>query len=265
LIMVAIIETMAAQSGHWYSRDGTPAYEIIGANGKQRPTTLRDARKLDLVPSVSGIIKMAAAPGLERWKIEQTLLAALTLPRIDGESLDDYANRVMKDSAEQGKKAMELGTFIHASLEKSYIGESFPGEHVEHCAGTHKAIADHFGQDILWSAEKSFCHELGYGGKCDLHHKDLGFASPIPEGVVIDFKTKDFGPDKIPDTWDEHALQLAAYREGFCMPSARCAIVYVSTTTPGLAVVKELPEDELDRGWRMFVALLTYWKAKNKA
>ena len=82
--------------------------------------------------------------------------------------------------------------------------------------------------------------------------------------VVVDFKTKEFDESKPPDTWDEHALQLAAYREGFEMPSARCAIVYVSVSVPGLAVVRELPEEDLERGWRMFVALLTYWKAKNR-
>jgi hypothetical protein len=256
--------TIASESGHWYDKDGNPAYTIIGKNGKERNTTLRDARVLNLVPSVTTIIRNAAAPGLERWKATQVLLSALTLPKTEGESLDDYSDRVIKDSGEQSKKAMELGTFIHGSLEKSYIGQSFPGEHIEHCAGTHKAISEHFGEEILWSAEKSFCHELGYGGKCDLHHKDVGFGSPIPEGVVIDFKTKEFTADKLPDTWDEHALQLAAYREGFEIPSARCAIVYVSTSVPGLAVVKELPEEELERGWRMFVALLTYWKAKNR-
>ena len=37
-------------SEHWYSRDGRPAYEVESAKGMMRPTTLRDARKLGLVP-----------------------------------------------------------------------------------------------------------------------------------------------------------------------------------------------------------------------
>ena len=65
-----------AESGHWYDRDGKPAYTVIGKNGKERNTTLRDAREKDLVTSVTTILKVAAAPGLERWKQEQVLLAA---------------------------------------------------------------------------------------------------------------------------------------------------------------------------------------------
>ena len=73
------------ESTHWYTRAGNPMYTIIGKNGKERNTTLRDARTLDLVPSVTTILGVAAKPGLEKWKQEQVLLAALTLPRQDGE------------------------------------------------------------------------------------------------------------------------------------------------------------------------------------
>ena len=61
--------TFAAESGHWYQADGTPAYEIVGANGKMRPTTLRDARKLNLYPSVTTIIRLMDAPGLDRKSV----------------------------------------------------------------------------------------------------------------------------------------------------------------------------------------------------
>ena len=44
--------------------DGTPAYTIVGKNGKERPTTLRDARQHGLLPSVSGIIRSPQRP---RW------------------------------------------------------------------------------------------------------------------------------------------------------------------------------------------------------
>lgn len=261
--MIMTEKTIASESGHWYQRDGTPAYTLIGANGKERNTTLRDARKLDLVPSVSGIIKMAAQPGLEAWKTHQLALAMATLPKLDGEDLDAFIDRAKDDARQQSLNAMQKGTDIHGSLEKAYLGLPFDRDHMLYVGGTQEAIRRHFGA-VSWSAEKSFAHELGYGGKCDLHHKPEGFSGSIPEGVVVDFKTKEFGPDSLPDTWDEHALQLAAYREGFDMPSARCAIVYVSVSVPGLAVVKELPEEDLERGWRMFVALLTYWKAKNR-
>ena len=68
-----------AESGHWYAQDGEPMYTIVGANGVERNTTLRDARKEGFVPSVTTIIGIAAKPSLENWKIDQALNSALTL------------------------------------------------------------------------------------------------------------------------------------------------------------------------------------------
>ena len=60
--------TVATEAGHWYKRDGATAYTIEGANGKVRNTTLRDARKHGLLPSVTTIMRVAASPALEKWK-----------------------------------------------------------------------------------------------------------------------------------------------------------------------------------------------------
>ena len=50
-------------AGHWYTQEGEPMYTIIGANGRERNTTLRDAKTLGLVPSVTTIIGMIAKLG----------------------------------------------------------------------------------------------------------------------------------------------------------------------------------------------------------
>ena len=56
-----------SESGHWYTQEeGEPMYTIIGANGKERNTTLRDAKNLGLVPSVTTILGMIAKPSLEK-------------------------------------------------------------------------------------------------------------------------------------------------------------------------------------------------------
>jgi hypothetical protein len=57
-----------SESGHWYTQEGEPMYTIIGANGKERNTTLRDAKKEGLVPSVTTIMGVVAKPALETWK-----------------------------------------------------------------------------------------------------------------------------------------------------------------------------------------------------
>ena len=43
-----IVKEKQQDTGHWYTRQGTPAYTTIGKTG-ERPTTLRDARKEGLL------------------------------------------------------------------------------------------------------------------------------------------------------------------------------------------------------------------------
>jgi hypothetical protein len=111
--------THIAESTHWYDRDGKPAYTVKAKDGSPRPTTLRDARKLALVPSVTTIIKCASAPGLERWKLDQMLHAALTLPRGSTEPEAEWIGRVWADSKETASKAADRGTSIHAAIQGS--------------------------------------------------------------------------------------------------------------------------------------------------
>jgi len=230
-------------------------YEVPRKDGQgMRPTTLADARKLLLVPSVTGIIKMAAAPGLEVWKQQQMMLSALTLPREPDEKESDWLKRVIEDSKETARKAAKLGTYIHGSLEKAVTGQPVPLEHEKHVVGALDALEKEFGH-VQWEAEKSFAHPMGYGGKVDLAWRDLQ--------LVVDFKTKEFDNPDILKTWDEHAMQLAAYAQGLQFGKHTAAICYVSTTVPGLAKVLVIPPDDLARGWEMFMHLLAYWKVKN--
>ena len=93
-----IIKTADSESGHWYAQDGSPAYRIIGKNGVERNTRLTDARERGLVPSVTTISGLLAKPGLNNWLQQNVLLAALTLPRAEGESEENWLQRVMADS-----------------------------------------------------------------------------------------------------------------------------------------------------------------------
>jgi hypothetical protein len=240
-----------SDSGHWYSRNGEPTYTILGKNGKIRNTTLRDAREFSLVPSVTTILNVAAKPQLTQWLQKQVLLAALTLPKIDAESEDDYLARILEDSKEQGRAAADAGTDIHAAIEAFYRGEVWH-KHQEHVQACSKALDGHFGPQG-WVAERSFGHDLGYGGKVDLH---------CP-GIVVDVKTKEFtDPSKV-DGYEDHRMQLAAYRVGLALPKARCANIFVSRSVPGLCVIKEWTAEELDEAWEMYYHLLRFWQIKH--
>jgi hypothetical protein len=239
----------AEQAGHWYRIDGSPAYEIIGKNGNARSTTLRDARKENLVPSVTSIIRLAAAPGLDAWKADQLIMACLTLPRIMNENEQepeaDYIARIKADAKEQAKKAAEKGTEIHAQVQLGF--ETCSGNAFYHSANQKLYIA--LGVQS-WIPEQPFAKD-GYGGKVDLH----------APGLVVDIKTTSKPLAEL-KTWDEHGLQLAAYRHGLGMDDARCFILYIHTETAESKLI-ELSANELEKGWKCFWSLKEYYRAKN--
>ena len=253
----------ASEGTHWYrADDGAPQYTVKAKNGADRPTTLGDARKMNLVPSVSTILKVVAKPGLEVWKNEQMLLAALTLPRVPGETEQAFIARVVADSKETSKRAAERGTRVHESIEAWYEGARMDIEHRDIAEAFEKAVFEHFGTHPFqeWKTEISFADNMGYGGKVDLHCMPDEHA---PLGIVIDAKTKEFDEDDKVEGYDEHCMQLAAYRYGLGIPYARCANVFASVSNPGLIRVVEWSEADLKRGWEMFQTLLHYWKIKN--
>lgn len=239
-----------ANSGHWYAQDGTPMYQVTDKKGKVRPTNLRDARTLSLVPSVTTILGVAAKPALNIWLQEQILLAALTLPRRKDEPETDWLNRVITDSKEISRVARDRGTAIHNEIEASFKRD-FKGDNPIHAINAKNALEAHFGR-LEWISEESFAHDLGFGGKCDLYSKS---------GYVVDFKTTDKPLEKVA-IYDDHAMQLSAYRVGLGVPNARCANVFIHTS--GEALLIEHKEEDLARGWLMFNDLLSFWKHKNK-
>ena len=251
-----MIATRPSESNHWYAQDGTPMYTVPAKNGEPRATTLRDAKKMGLLPSVTTIMKSAASPGLEAWKLNQMMLAALTLPRMDGENEESFIKRIQADSKEQARQAADRGTAVHAAIERFYDGQ-IEADSLPYLEAVYKAVEKHFGNP-RWAVEKSFASN-GFAGKVDMHTLE-------GDGVVIDFKTKEFTSETMEKVagFDENVMQLAAYRMGLAIPNARCANVFVSVTEPGLVVVREWTEDELVRGWKMFDALTTYWYAKSQ-
>jgi len=244
-----IVKEKVQENGHWYTKDGSPAYTTMGKTG-ERPTTLRDARKLGLLPSVTTINGQLSKSGLNLWLQQQVLLAALTLPRQDGEGEQEWLARVMQDSKATGREAAERGTAIHAVIE-SYFEQVYIPEKPAYLDGIDKALRDAFGNQ-LWLSEKSFAHPLQFGGKCDL------MAS---SGFIVDFKTKETDLDKV-DVYFEMEMQLAAYREGLGVPTARCAIVFVNALTNQVKLI-EIEEDKLKNGWECFQHLLRVYQIKN--
>ena len=247
---------------HWYETTGAPMYEIEGANGNIRPTTLRDARKLNLCPSVTTVLQIIDKPQLTKWKVNQVMLAALTLPKVDGETLDEFAIRIRQDAEEQAIEARNVGSEIHDDIEMIWTGFK-PVHHSEIAYAVVESIANKYpDEDFIAEA---YVSGDGYGGRCDLHS----------ENVCIDYKGKDItdeqwtkyqkflawnGKGRKPAmpklAYDEHNMQLAAYAKSLCKPNPKLVNVFFDRKIAGRVIIIEHEKNMFSK----FQAALNLWQ-----
>jgi hypothetical protein len=260
-------------SSHWYITSDTeikPYHSVPysgkrGSDGETRPTTLRDARKVNAFPSVTNVLSILHKEFLVAYKINQAILAALTLPKIDGESEDSFAQRVVTDSREHAASAARLGSRLHeiaaAILIKSKAGLALEGEIVE---GRRVEAFQAIIQELIdWSrpagyitdaefSEFYISNPIGYAGTCDgltwldsskpeIAKKlvDAGYeVNGQPVIAMADIKTR--GSDaKTPPVYETDLLQLAAYLHaipttptlGFHMDTANTPVANILINT----------------------------------
>lgn len=245
-------------ASHWYGPDGSTKYTVPRSDGKgERDTTIRDARKLNLKPSVTSIIGVADKPGLTQYKLEQMVIACRDWPfEVAKSDFSEWRSEVFRLSEQFAKESAKRGNEIHDKLENHVPWGSVPqeDEDFELLVPVLELLKKEFGEQN-WIAEHSFCN-MGFGGKIDLH-------SSNGDGIFIDFKTKNTDEARKLKAYDEHAMQLAAYRYGMEKPKAKCYNLFISTKVPGMVVLHEWKEEEVSRGWEMFQCLQKYWQLKN--
>lgn len=248
---------LATESGHWYDTNGKPRYTITGANGKERPTTLRDARKLGLVPSSTTILKVPAAPALDNYKANEILKAAWSRrwTQLQESDFERFCQDVKAQAREHAKQAADKGTGFHAEIERFLRGELVQDKAwLPHIANVVRTTVQ-YGLNVReGEAEKSFAHQLGFGGKVDWHQRD--------EPLLIDFKTKPTIEPGKRYAYGNHAMQLASYRVGLGIPNARCINLFVGIEDRKL-LIHEWPQDDLRTAWRKFKLILRYWQLEN--
>ena len=226
---------------HLYTKGGKEAYD----KGK------RDARKEDLIFSVTEQLKVLANPGLAIWG-KNNLLDAVQAELADVPEVldligpwDQFVNNVKVTADLPSKTARERGTTVHAETSHYLNQEPYDGS--DDCT---KAIVKWCEANVVttfWT-EKVLVHpEFRWAGKADayLEHQEHG-------AVLVDWKTSAFKNGKA-RFWDSYCYQLAAYRE--CMPEngVGCLSVLVDTGTPGEAEIqtKLWTEEELARGLKI--------------
>lgn len=271
-------EVFASEQGHWYERDGTPRYEVPCKSrpGEMRNTTIKDARQLDLVPSVSGILKvMGKGDQLVNWCKKQVADTAFDVGASGNEeSRDEWCAYILKVAEERMSAQREKGSRDHGIVEEYFRQLSYLQREVRGLNATPlvislpvKAVLAAFrdlriaGQPI--DSEKSFACDLDYGGKIDVSGISDGLNT---DGLwIVDFKFVDRLEKK--KDYVEKVAQGAAYLYGKWgdrgLAYGRFANIFVETTDYNYEV-REWTHDEIQHGWEVFAACLRLWKTLNK-
>jgi hypothetical protein len=247
------------ENAHWYRRDGEALHSVPSANGELRPTTLRDARKLGLLPSVTNVLGVINKPELVEWKMTQAVLAALTLPRQAGEELGVFAKRVVEDAQSQVKGAAEFGSAFHAGAE--HVAKTLEVDPTGPYAAWLKLHRDWYQGNcsrMIWTERVLVNGELGYAGTADLlvEHQRHGL-------TLVDYKTQGVKPGNKARAYGSWCQQLAAYRRATGLGVA-CMNVIVNSTEPTELVEHLWSEEELLAGVESFEAALVIWRHEKR-
>lgn len=262
---------IGSEGGHWYDEGGLVEF-VPSADGKRmvRPT-VRHARKLGLLPSVTSVLGILEKPALVEWKRREYAKAAFHvwkergMPTLeDGIDFDEISerDRLRLDHA-------ELGTDIHAEIGRWYENRFLGARH---------EISRVVGEVCGW-LESSYA-SLGLNGPVEVeserpfYNRDLGFAGTIDWKFIapgeiwfVDFKTTD--DDRIASGaklayWDSHLAQLAAYELGAAVTRGRRARyfnVFIGRFGGNVSVVEWTDAGEIERARRLFLAALPLFKA----
>lgn len=254
---MAVLTKTKSPSSHWYYDDGRPAHKLPTSDGSgERPTTVKDAKRLGLFPSVTSILGILAKPGLEKWKLNQVALATLRTPKTPAESEDYWCTRVRNAAFEQVEQAADLGTMIHGALELAMAGEPYAEDlrpYVEPVLKWKQAV----GIQIVERELRVVNRAHGFAGTTDVLFR-FGRAGM----GILDYKTRVTRPGEPVLAYDNQALQLAAYAATYWgeenIGRVLAANVFISTTEPGrIAVVKH---EALARDWEAFKLVAALWR-----
>lgn len=247
---------------HWYDQKGNPRYTVPYANPRkgERPATLRDGRKNNWVPSVTTILQVVAKPGLDRWKREQLLDAAVNIEYSswsDDES--EFKRKVVARASKKAEDAAKRGTELHDAFEHYYLTGDM-GEEKDFIEPAIELLNENW-SNVKWWPEQSFAHPDGFGGKIDL--SAIVSDGWIDECIIVDFKTKTTSDLDKMVAHDEHRMQLAAYTKGMGFSRGHCYNLFISTEKPGIVKLVKHTYEEMQKASEMFDCLVKYWQLSN--
>jgi hypothetical protein len=245
---------------HWYTKEAEPMHYMPTADGTgTRDTTLRDARKLNLRPSVTGIIDLLDKPGLNRASQSRLIEAAYHIDVLQ-EDADSFKAKVRFDAFDPWDQARIIGGEIHESVE-AIFNDQIPELHVDIATKAVEAIGKYC--DTLDFVPEQTVVGDGYGGTIDLNNPD----------IIVDWKSKDITDKQWNDyeagknprmAYDEMCMQLVAYDKALGGDARRLINVFIDRTIAGRVIIHEWTQVDAGRAWKQFSLLVQYWQITKK-
>jgi len=264
-------------SSHWYDREGNPCHTQAtkkGAKNPTRATTVRDARKLDLLGSTSGMLDVLSKDALIRWKLEQVTKACFADGHISSSYVyltpEQYHEKMVDQAFTKVEQAADAGTLIHAALDLAFQGAEWDHDQQVFLPETgsvepmstfilptlgwltaNEVVATGYEQVVVNDKE-------GYAGTADLPYTRR---SAVGVGDYKTRKTKVGMPVK---AYDTQAMQIASYLAGLndnVIPEgAEGFNLFISTTEPGRIEAVWYNQSELQKAWEAFKACCAIWR-----
>jgi hypothetical protein len=267
--------------GHFYYLDeagaACPLYEVPYADPSKgmRSATLKDAKKLDGVPSPNTIMQVEAKPGLVRWSdnllidacqkiLERTPAERAADPHTDWRKLIADLHKEMKEAA------ANEGTAIHKAIEDALVG-SLPTRSSPYDEIVDAALEWLEETDIeVTGVEQYFVnHDLGLGGMIDVVGLVDGEYIPHPYNIqcsretIVDWKsttTEGKSDSQVTRYWKEKAALMSAYAMGyFGALDVDCWNIYLSRDEPGRIIPHNFTKEKIEFGWKKFQHCYELW------
>jgi hypothetical protein len=245
-------------AGHYYCADGSPCFEVPNkSKGGMRPVTIRDCRKLNLLPSVTTVLSdVLVKDDLSDWKLREMAKAAHSNPAKSMEAVEQYQARLEDVAFKQVRDAADIGTNVHKALELYFQDKPYDTKWASYVTPAAKYIRDN---EIYFVKQelRLVNHAHGYAGTTD-----GVFSSPQGTGIW-DWKTKRTSAAYKIEPWEDHPTQIAAYHMAHfgCIEDGHIgANAYLSTTEPGRFEVIYYDAATLRAHWEMFQHVLAIWR-----
>lgn len=195
--------------------------------------------------------------------MEQGILAALTLPVVEGETLDERAHRAARDSKQQVEDAAKRGVLMHKCVEEYLLfGRFDPHPSVKELMEPFPKWAESNISNVAYS-ERTLVGP-GYAGTVDLKAELRGY-----DVRIMDCKSRKPYNGAI-RTYPEDNIQLAAYYQADLnealntasynpsIPKGTASII-LNSVEPSEPVIHVWDEEEMKRGVEIFNHLLAVW------